>query len=95
MAIVTRDVPICSANVGHLVKVTGHLAINRIGQPTWGVVPVNPETYLVNNWDGEIEGFANEFGELDHPDEWLAPIRPEPEDDDVESSQDLNLEMTA
>ncbi len=92
LAVITRDVPCCLANVGHIVQITGGVYFNRIGQLAWGITPVNPKTYLVNSWDDEVVGVAADIGELEHPDEWMVPIRPEPNDDEIETLRDLELE---
>lgn len=94
LAMITRDVPSCTANIGKLAKITEGLETNRIGQRTWGIEPLNPSTYLVNDWDGNVIGVAQPGELLDHPDEWMVPIRPGTDDEDVYTDNELVLEVT-
>ena len=88
LAIIRYDVPGCEANIGRIVLVRPPAAIDYKGQLTWLVTPVTPEPYIVDNpYTGEFRFM--EFGEsdLEHPDDWMIPIRPEEEDD--EDQQDI------
>lgn len=85
LAIITYDVPVCTPNIGRVVKVSGPSIVNRRGQLTWLIQPVTLEPYMINNSDGTFKEFmALDDETIEHPDEWMMPIRPENETDDVE-----------
>ena len=77
LAMITHDVPSCSANIGRIVVVGGPPRINRHRQLTWLIQPVTSEPYMINDRDGEFVKFMDyqEYG-IEHPDPWMMPIRP-------------------
>lgn len=77
LAMITHDVPSCSANIGRIVVVDGPSRVNRRNQLTWLIQPVTDEPYMINGRDGEFVRFMDyrEHG-IEHPDPWMMPIRP-------------------
>lgn len=90
IAIITYDVPSCTANIGRMVEVSGPSEIDRNGRLTWLIQPVTPEPYMINDWDGKFVYFMRfrESG-IEHPDEWMMPIRPDDLDEDTDEQEDL------
>lgn len=93
LAIITNDVPSCTPNIGRIVEVCGPPEFNRVGQVTWIIMPVTDEPYMVNDQDGHFVGFMDyqEIG-IEHPDEWLMPIKQETVDIDAQEHHDRELE---
>lgn len=78
LAMITHDVPSCSANIGRIVVVGGPPAVNRRRQLTWLIRPVANEPYMVNGRDGKFLRFMGfEERNIEHPDRWMVPIRPD------------------
>jgi hypothetical protein len=92
LAIIMFDVPSYVANIGRVVKVSGPSYMDRNGRLTWLIQPVTPEPYMINDWDGEFVEFMayQEYG-IEHPDEWMLPIKPEPEEDHEETDEELEV----
>jgi hypothetical protein len=91
LAVILHDVPSCTPNIGRVVQVHGPSAINLHGQLTWLIKPVTAEPYLLNDWNDEFAGFmAFDDNDIEHPDDWMMPIRPDPLDDDTEEPEDLS-----
>jgi len=81
MAIVTQDQPGCDGNVGRLVRVSGPLQPDRHGRPAWLIYPITLEPWLFIDFDG-VRKFADfQHTDIEHPDIWLLPIRPDAEDE--------------
>jgi len=95
LAVILHDVPSCTMNIGRVVSVSGPSRIDPNGRLAWLVYPINPEEpYAVNNWDGSFSGFMG-LGDanLEQPDEWMMPIRPDEFDDDGVEQEALDREM--
>lgn len=90
MAIVTQDQRGCEDNVGRLVRVRGPLLPDRHGRPTWLIFPVTlePWLYIERNGDRKFAEFQQD--DIQHPDIWLRPIRP-----DAEEAEDALDEVAA
>lgn len=76
IAIITREVTGCEANVGRMVHVRGPDEIDKQGRLTWLITPVDPETpWLVG--DGKGGTYIMKVGDMsiEHPDDWMAPVR--------------------
>jgi hypothetical protein len=94
LAMINYDMPGCETNFGRLVIVSGPPAIDYKGQLTWLIIPVTPEPYVINNPNTGAFRFM-EFQEhgIEHPDEWMTPIRIQGEIDDVEAIEDVLREI--
>jgi hypothetical protein len=94
LAMIKYDVPGCEANVGRLVIVNGPPAIDYKGQLTWLIMPVTPEPYVIDSPSTGVFRFM-EYGEqgIEHPDDWMTPIRLQGEIDDVEAFEDVLREI--
>jgi hypothetical protein len=89
LAMITRDVPSCKENIGRIVRVSGPPGFNRHGQLTWLIQPVTAEPYLVNDALGEFVRFMEfQEPEIEHPDIWMMPIRP----DDIDAENKVEDE---
>jgi hypothetical protein len=91
LAIILYDVPSCTLNIGRVVKVDGPPEVNRRGQTTWLIEPVTNEPYMMNDdVTGEFIGFMP-YGatDLEQPDAWMMPIRPDADGDTTEEKQEL------
>jgi hypothetical protein len=85
LAVILYDVPSCIDNMGRVVAISGPLDINSEDQLTWIIQPVTPEPYMINDRHGDFLRFMGyqESG-IEHPDEWMMPLRPEVEEDTTE-----------
>jgi hypothetical protein len=88
LAVITRDVPSCTPNIGRIVAVSGPAAVDRWGHVTWLIQPVTPEPYMINDHLGRFVGFMK-FGEtgIEHPDDWMMPVRPGKPDEDADEQE--------
>lgn len=90
LAMITHDVPSCSANIGRIVVVGGPPAVNRRRQLTWLIRPVANEPYMVNGCDGKFLRFMGfEERHIEHPDRWMVPIHPDELQAAAASSTDI------
>ncbi len=92
LAIIRYDVPGCESNIGRIVRVRPPAAIDYKGQLTWLITPVTPEPYIVDNPNtGEFRFM--EYGErlIEHPHDWMIPIRPEYEEDNENPSEEVTM----
>ena len=88
LAIIISDVPQCETNIGRVVEVGGPPARDQNGRLTWLIQPVSPEPYLVNTFhDDSIRFMAWQERGIEHPDQWMTPIRPEEFLDEIEESE--------
>jgi hypothetical protein len=93
LAIITYDVPSCTANIGRVVQVSGPAAIDFNGRLTWLIQPVTLEPYMINDWDGEFARFMDyQESTIEHPDTWMTPIRPDDLDEDTDQQEDVTRE---
>jgi hypothetical protein len=91
LAIITCDVPQCTANIGRVVEISGPARYDRNGRITWLIQPVTLEPYLINNWDDTSVRFMDYREEgIEQPDDWLLPIRPEKELDEVDDLEEVS-----
>ncbi len=84
LAIIVQDVPGCEDNIGRIVAVRGPSAIDYKGQLTWLITPLSDEPYIVDI--PAIHGFRVmqvDEDQIEHPDDWMVPIRPEEETDEI------------
>lgn len=91
LAVILYDVPQCTANIGRIVEVSGPVAIDSNGRRTWLIQPVTPEPYLINTFHDDSVRFMDyqEYG-IEHPDEWMMPIRLDPNDEDFLEGEELD-----
>lgn len=77
LALVIHDIPECVKNVGRLVRVRGPLKLNRMYQlQCWLIEPVSGTDWYVDYyWEVRWCKDAAHLN-LEHPDEWLMPLRP-------------------
>ena len=88
LAIIISDVPQCTANIGRVVAVSGPPARDKNGHITWLIQPVTPEPYLINTFhDDSVRFMRWQESRIEHPDEWLMPIRPEEQRDEMEETE--------
>lgn len=94
LAIITREEPGCEANIGRMVHVNGPLALyRRSGQQTWLIMPVDDtEPWLVSNGKGGAYFMRYRDPTIEHPDDWMTPIRPDDLDEDIDEQEDLTRE---
>jgi len=93
IAVITYDLPSCTSNIGRVVEVSGPPETDRNGRLTWLIRPVTPEPYMMNNWDGSFSGFSPyQNNNLEHPDEWMTPIRPGDLHEDTDEQEDITRE---
>lgn len=89
IALIIADEPGCEANIGRLVHVRGPLAPDfRTLLPTWLIKPVHKGPWMVGDYKGSAKP-QNVFwkSRIQHPDNWMVPLRP-PESDDSVSEQE-------
>ena len=81
LAIVIHDTPECATNVGRLVRVRGPLVRNcNYRLDCWLIKPVHPALWKVDRW-GKVSAESVYWkSQIEHPDAWLFPIRPEEAD---------------
>lgn len=75
IAVITREVKGCEANVGRHVYVRGPDEINKQGKLTWLITPVDEsQPWLVG--DGKGGTYVMKVGDLtiEHPDAWMTPV---------------------
>lgn len=79
IALVVKETPICSANVGKLVRVRGPAKIVIMSQmPGWQIKPLHRRLWSVEELDGRfLRELVNWDSCVFHEDAWLLPIRPE------------------
>ena len=96
LAIIISDVPQCADNIGRVVAISGPPTRDENGHITWLIQPVTPEPYLINNLHDESVRFMGwQESRIEHPDEWMMPIRPEDQRDEVEESEKLPVKIEA
>ena len=79
IALVVKESPMCSANVGKLVRVRGPARIMTTTQmPGWRIKPLHRRLWYVEELDGRlVRELVNWNSCVFHEDAWLLPIRPE------------------
>ncbi len=88
LAIIAYDIPSCTPNIGRFVEVHGPAGISLVGQITWLIRPVTLEPYMINDLAGAFDRFmALDDDHIEHPDEWMIPIRVVGERDVVETGE--------
>ena len=93
LAIIRYDVPGCESNIGRIVLVRPPAAIGHKGQVTWLITPVTPEPYIVDNPDtGEYRFMEPGDFNIEHPDDWMIPIRPEDVEDNQKNAEETTLQ---
>lgn len=81
MALIIREMPGCERNIGRAVIVQGPVEVHPDHGPTWLIEPVSPEPWAVHEYGGKPVwvGTISFASLVEHPDEWLLPLRPEDE----------------
>ena len=88
LAIIISDVPQCADNIGRVVAVGGPPARDQNGYIIWLIQPVTPEPYLINTFhDDSVRFMGWQEDGIEHPDQWMTPIRPEEYRDEIEESE--------
>lgn len=78
LALVVFDTPPCASNVGRAVVVRGPVRIAVGRGPTWLVQPVTADPWAVERMStGLVEFYVPPLDDVEHPDAWLLPIRPD------------------
>jgi hypothetical protein len=96
LAIIISDVPQCADNIGRVVAVSGPPARDHNGHITWLIQPVTPKPYLINTtYDDSVQFMGWQEPGIEHPDQWMIPIRPEDLLDEVEESVQLPFKTKA
>lgn len=82
-AIIIREEAGCDMNIGRVVTVHGPVWFTEERGPTWLIVPVQADTWAVGSYIGGPvwHGRITLENEIEHPDDWLLPLRPEQETD--------------
>lgn len=89
IAIITWDFPECLENLGRLVQV-GHGPTLSRGRWMWRIRTVTPELYAVRDRDGSfIRESVDWASEVEHPDAWMIPIRPDDQEGNREQESDV------
>ena len=90
LAIIIREVPQCTDNIGRIVEVSGPPSVNCYGQTTWVIQPVAPEPYLINTYhDIAVRFMEWQEPDIEQPDVWMLPIRPDDLLDETEEDRKL------
>jgi hypothetical protein len=85
IAIIIKDQPGCEANLGRVVHVFGPRKVFAERGTVWRIKPVRGSTMTYLDYDRTVAvGLATD---IEHEDDWLLPIRPENEDDQVEQAE--------
>lgn len=81
LALIIREMPGCERNIGRTVIVQGPVEPDLDHGPTWLIEPVSPEPLAVYQDGGKAVwvGTVSFASLIEHPDEWLLPLRPEDE----------------
>jgi hypothetical protein len=76
IALIIREDVGCEANIGRLVHVRGPEEINKRGQLTWLITPVDEDTLWCVG-DGKGGTYVMPKGDLtvEHPDAWMTPVK--------------------
>jgi hypothetical protein len=92
LALVIHDTSLCESNIGRFVQVRGPLQMNADLQlRCWLIKPVSRCTWRVEETPGQVENQTVFWrSEIEHPDAWLLPIRPE----DVDAERDAGVRTT-
>ncbi len=94
LALVVFDTIECASNIGRLVKVSGPVRVDTRVGGTWLIEPVSPEAWAVEHWQTkEVVYELPPLRSVEHPDAWLVPMQPPPEQE-VESdrcSSEMNV----
>lgn len=81
LALIIREEPGCECNIGRTVTVHGPLEFRPGRGMTWLIEPVANDPWTVRNFRGHVlwTGPVTLEHWVEHPDDWLLPIRPENE----------------
>lgn len=88
LAIVVYDIPECASNIGRVVMVRGPLQYNVLYKlQSWLIKPVRAA-----HWKVDYRGLIRSHrvfwsSNVEHPDAWMVPIRPDELDRIAERSQ--------
>ena len=78
LAVILYDIPECADNIGRLVIVRGPVLYNtRYKLRCWLIKPVHPAPYWVDRYTGVSLERVTWRSQIEHPDPWMLPIRPE------------------
>ena len=83
LALVLYDEPCCSENIGKVVEVRGPVQRNsRLKLMCWLIKPINRQLWHCVRRSGEhYTAYVTWTRQLEHPDAWLLPLRPEAGED--------------
>lgn len=92
LAIVIHDILECAANIGRIVQIRGPLEFSsRYRHHCWLIKPVQNDLWMVDRYGRISAERVTWRAQIEHPDAWLLPIRPEELDACHEqSAQDLD-----
>jgi len=92
LAIILRDDPGYEENIGRIVEVHGPARQTCTMVLTWLIVPVTRQPYAVCTRNGKLFDCALTVeDEIEHPDDWMMPIRPEALSEERDSVQYLSF----
>ena len=85
LALVLYDEPCCSENIGKVVEVRGPVQRNsRLKLMCWLIKPINRQLWhCVRNSGEHYTAYVTWTRQLEHPDAWLLPLRPEAGDNGI------------
>ena len=92
LAIIIRDTSKCDSNIGCLVRVSGPAEINQRGQLAWLIQPDTYRPYIIEEYGGAVYVMEPGDNNIEHPDEWMLPIRPEDLPEEISVVSELCLE---
>lgn len=80
LAVIIRDEPGYEDNIGRIVRVHGPARLCEELGLTWLIVPLSEHPYGVRRYSGKRADLVVKLGHVvEHPDAWMEPIRPDPE----------------
>ena len=89
LALVVQDEDLGVANIGKLVRVKGPMNFNQqLRRVCWLIEPVKAEMWSWTTTAGVLKtGIVTFASNVEHPDAWLFPLRPEAQDDEFSTAQ--------
>ena len=92
IAIVIKEEPGCEQNLGRLVHVSGPSAHDLVNGLSWIIRPVcMEEPWLFIERDGTLQFMNLNDYDIEHPDAWLLPLKPQQSDEFVEETRELEI----
>jgi hypothetical protein len=83
LALIVNDEPGCESNIGRTVQVSGSINVNAdLRLPCWLIQPIHQIPWKVFDISGKLVTQFVDFSHMvEHPEEWLLPLREITEND--------------